>query len=166
MKNQKESIDLDFILTFLKLNKDSHFDTKEIAKIIENDFDITFALCERLKEKGLIRYKDTSSSSGMDQMISHHPKGTAFLSKGGFRAIYNKENIKAKIAKEIQILQLTELRKKVEVMDKQIKEQSDFHKTSIQRNKEQLKYLKDQQLIIWVMLGLTMLGLILKIFFN
>lgn len=166
MINKEESQQLDFILTFLSINKEEHFNTNKIAEVLETDFDTAYALCARLKEEELIWLEDTTSSDGLDQMISHHPKGKTFLVKGGFRAIFQEKQKRNEIGKEIQALQLTELRKKVEVMDKQIKEQSEFHRTSTQKNKEQIRYLKDQQLIIWVMLGITMLGLLFKIFIN
>lgn len=92
------------------------------------------------------------------------PKGglLIIMNQIGYSKIKNLESERKKVQEEKQLkeLQRTSLENSVSSFDNQ----NQFWVTSINRNEEQIKVLQDQQWLMWLNLGLSMLALIISAF--
>lgn len=86
--------------------------------------------------------------------------GLQYNLQGGFMDMYFKRAAKKQKAEEFNNLQLIELQKKLEVMEKQLKEQSDFFTSSSSKNEAHTKLITQQKWTIWLTLIIALIALL------
>lgn len=151
---------------FLKLLKEYSNDISiiEFCNNHSTDFDITWEVFDLLEDLDFINNIDTSAADGKDRLVKLNSKGKVFIKLGNsIEKNYLDETEKEEQNKNLQFLQITKLEKELKNMDNLLKQQIAFNKTSIERNEQQMSIIKDQKLIIWLTLGLSILSLIISI---
>jgi len=132
-----------------------------VAKTLRIDENLCLIICRKLEQESYLKLTTKKSTQPTFDLIGVTPEGKS-LAANHFTEKHNREVGEKNRKEELEHLQLTDIKKRLESYDKQAK----FHETSIQRNEEHIKFLKNRTWTIWFALLLSVIAILVSIFYR
>lgn len=132
-----------------------------VAKTLRIDENRCLTICRKLEQESYLKLTPKKSAQPTFDLIGVTPEGKS-LAANHFTEKHNKEEREKNRKEELTNFQLADIKKRLESYDKQAK----FHETSIQRNEEHIKFLKNRTWTIWFALLISVIALLVSIFYR